>query len=263
MNGEVTEAPFLIFDNLQENQSGRSDRILAFSSPDCMRLLSQARTWFMDGNFAMAPKIFRQVYVIRIPFYGSYLTCLYGFLPSKKRKDYEEFFRGILDKISEMGLELTAEETITDFEMSVISAIQSTFPPNVRIRGCYYHLNQSFWRKIRMLGLEERYNSDVDFRILARMLPALAFLPLNMVETGMSHIAHLSDWDNIPNGKQLLEYFEDTYVRQSLRTRQYEDESGIHLRFERTPRVLFPPAVWNVHEATLHNSPRTNNICEG
>ena len=29
------------------------------------------------------------------------------------------------------------------------------------------------------------------------------------------------------------------------------------------PPPLFPPPVWNVHDATLNNDPRTNNICEG
>ncbi|MPC69142.1 hypothetical protein E2C01_063357 [Portunus trituberculatus] len=26
---------------------------------------------------------------------------------------------------------------------------------------------------------------------------------------------------------------------------------------------MYPPAIWNVHEATLHGNSRTNNICEG
>ena len=29
------------------------------------------------------------------------------------------------------------------------------------------------------------------------------------------------------------------------------------------PHSLFPPPVWNVHDATLNNDPRTNMICEG
>jgi len=26
---------------------------------------------------------------------------------------------------------------------------------------------------------------------------------------------------------------------------------------------MFPPHIWNVHDATIRNNPRTNNICEG
>jgi hypothetical protein len=30
----------------------------------------------------------------------------------------------------------------------------------------------------------------------------------------------------------------------------------------RTP-LMFPPAIWNIHEATVNGDPRTNNVCEG
>ena len=26
---------------------------------------------------------------------------------------------------------------------------------------------------------------------------------------------------------------------------------------------MFPPAIWNIHEATVNGDPRTNNVCEG
>lgn len=259
-NGEVREEPFLIFDNYQGGDEGRIDRILAFSSPDCMRILSQASIWFMDGNFAMAPTIFRQVYVVRVPFHGSYLTCLYAFLPGKTREAYSTLFTGIFGKMTEMGLEVAVNETVTDFEMAVVGAIRATFPHDVHIRGCFYHLTQSLWRKIRTLGLETYYHENDEFRVLSRMIVSLAFLPMDRVEEGMDYLIEI--WpDDIPNGKQLLEYFEDTYVRQSVRARS--SDSTLLLRFQRTSRVQFPPSLWNVHNATMNNSPRTNNICEG
>ena len=30
----------------------------------------------------------------------------------------------------------------------------------------------------------------------------------------------------------------------------------------RTP-PMFPPAIWNIHEATVNGDPRANNVCEG
>ena len=39
-------------------------------------------------------------------------------------------------------------------------------------------------------------------------------------------------------------------------------DDSTNFRLRRTP-PLFPPSVWKVHEATLNDGHRTNNICEG
>ena len=54
---------FVIFDNGQ----AAACRIIAFASMPAMRLLATADTWFVDGNFSMAPQGFMQLYVIRVP----------------------------------------------------------------------------------------------------------------------------------------------------------------------------------------------------
>jgi hypothetical protein len=57
MTGDTARQPFLFFDN----GIGATSRIIAFGSDTCLRLLGAAATWFMDGNFAMAPNLFLQV----------------------------------------------------------------------------------------------------------------------------------------------------------------------------------------------------------
>jgi hypothetical protein len=71
-----TRRPFLIHDS----GTDRPDRILVFSSPEQLRQLALAQTWFMDGTFSTAPKIFTQVYVIRVPLDDSAVTCAYAFM---------------------------------------------------------------------------------------------------------------------------------------------------------------------------------------
>ena len=57
---------------------------------------------------------------------------------------------------------------------------------------------------------------------------------------------------------EVLTYFDTTYVTGSYRS---VTGAGGLLRFRRTaPR--FPPLTWNVHEATMTDEQRTNNICE-
>jgi len=47
---------------------------------------------------------------------------------------------------------------------------------------CFYHLNQSIWRKAQELGLAIRYKQDKQFREAVKAIPALAFLPANIVK---------------------------------------------------------------------------------
>lgn len=60
INGQWAENfnsdPFMIRDN-----NDAHDRVIVFSSPQCLDKLSQGQAWFCDGNFRMSPRIFMQV----------------------------------------------------------------------------------------------------------------------------------------------------------------------------------------------------------
>ena len=86
------------------------------------------------------------------------------------------------------------------------------------------------------------------------MLDALAFLPVDRVSDGMRFLQEV-----VPDNLQgLAEYFDSTYV--SGQYRAVVGEGGT-TRFRRTaPR--FAPQTWNVHEATMTDQHRTNNMCE-
>jgi hypothetical protein len=74
--GGPTPQPFLIHDS----GAGHADRVIVFSSTEQLRHLAVADTWFMDGTFTVAPRLFSQVYVIRAPLADSAVTCAYAFL---------------------------------------------------------------------------------------------------------------------------------------------------------------------------------------
>ena len=74
-----TPEPFLIYDNGQNSDS----RIVVFASPPALRTLSTADTWFMDGNFTMAPPGFLQLYVIRVPLGSTTVGIAYALLQRK------------------------------------------------------------------------------------------------------------------------------------------------------------------------------------
>lgn len=67
---------FLIYDN----GGGDRDRIVVFASNTGLRHLARSQTWYMDGNFALSPNIFKQLYVIRAPIGETAVSCVYAFL---------------------------------------------------------------------------------------------------------------------------------------------------------------------------------------
>ena len=74
VNGDQKE-DFSIYDN------GAYDANLMlffFATNEGLRHLAEAETWFMDGNFSMAPDIFCQLYTIRVPLGTSAITTVYA-----------------------------------------------------------------------------------------------------------------------------------------------------------------------------------------
>ncbi|XP_033758126.1 uncharacterized protein LOC117340475 [Pecten maximus] len=170
-------------------------------------------------------------------------------------------FSGILDKCNELGYAPDPTTVITDFEQAVFSALRATFGQHVNSRGCFYHLTQNTWRKVQELGLTDLYKTDERVRLFCGMLDGLALLPVLEVSSGMDYMKA-----NTPAGlEELVDYFDNTYVSGTYRRVQPPpaQPGGVlpPVRMRRTPPML-PPHLWNVHEATIQNEDRTNNLCE-
>ncbi|KAG7172064.1 hypothetical protein Hamer_G001049 [Homarus americanus] len=94
------------------------------------------------------------------------------------------------------------------------------------------------------------------------MLDALAFLPLEDVIEGMKYLKTV-----IPSEtEELLMYFDRTYVSGSFRLIQQPvampSDALMPMRMRHTSS-MFAPHLWNVHDATMNNNARTNDICAG
>ena len=76
MTGGPHPQQFLQYDSGQAS----AERVLLFVSPEQLRHLATATRWFMDGNFAMAPPLFQQLYIITAPVGESAVTCVYALL---------------------------------------------------------------------------------------------------------------------------------------------------------------------------------------
>lgn len=120
-----------------------------------------------------------------------------------------------------------------------LTAAASSISPNVE--------NQ------RIPGIKTKYEDekDPDFSLHIRELAALAFVPVEDVVISFEKLTITKFFTkNEAILKPLIEYFEETWVNKSRRE-------------GRRKNPKFPLSLWNCHEATKNDLPRTNNAVEG
>ena len=247
---------FLVYDNGPDTDS----RIIVFGASDALQHLSRTDTWFMDGNHAVAPPGFCQLYVIRCPLGNTAVSTLYALLQRKSQETYENLLHAIIDKCSEMHQDPDPTTVVIDFEMAMVRAVSSVLGDQVTVQGCFYHLTQSTWRKVQDLSLTQRYKDSEDVKLFCGMMDSLALLPIDDLPAGLEFLRN-----NTPEGMEpLLNYFDATYCTSTYRRiqRHAPDGDGQDAIMLRRIAPLFPPQIWNVHQVTIDGEQRTNNLCE-
>ncbi|XP_018495711.1 uncharacterized protein LOC108864471 [Galendromus occidentalis] len=115
--------------------------------------------------------------------------------------------------------------------------------------GCLFHLVKNMKAKLSDLGLLRRYKQDAEFALLARMIPALAFIPPPHIDDAISELAPELPEELMP----VLNYFEGNYVgRWRL---------AVGREVVRAP-ARSPISMWSVYQRTLDGEARTNNYAE-
>lgn len=182
--------PFLLHDSGPED----ADRLLIFAAPRMVQLLRDYEEWFVDGTFKVSPEIFYQVYTVHVLVGGTTIPCLYALLPNKRRRTYERMWEVLLERAPNVQ----PTTIMSDFEIAAHQAIGRIFP-QANVKGCFFHLGQSLWRKIQEEGLREEYVNVEESRTKLKMLLALAFLPTNEVAGAFETLQEEAPDQNPPN----------------------------------------------------------------
>jgi hypothetical protein len=141
-----------------------------------MQLLSASQHWFADGTFRTVPLLFHQLYTLHGLKENTSVPLLFALLPDKSQETYITLLQQI--KVLEPSVNPL---TITlDFEKSMIGACSEVFPTTTQT-GCFFHFMQCIFRSIQRNGLKQLYETDIDFAFNIRLLPAIAFVPLDSV----------------------------------------------------------------------------------
>ena len=99
---------------------------------------------------------------------------------------------------------------LVDFGKAVMNAFQNSLA-DATLSGCYFQLCQAFVRKINGIGLKPVYEQNPGSALSLRMIPALAFLPLEEVEPAFDMVV-----EEITGEVELLSLEEDVLEKIDL-----------------------------------------------
>lgn len=204
------------------------------ATDDQIKLLTSAKTWYVDATFHVVRSPFYQLYTIHV-FVRSedamkQLPVILCIMSRRRKKDYIY----ILTAIKEMlPSEPRVKRIVMDFEKALWRAADSVFSA-VQIKGCAFHFSQALFRKIQELGLQPLYRSDEGTHKLLRKFMALCFIPQQHIVGIFQQLKAAATTAPLLH---FAEYIEKTWINSSSCT----------------------PTSWSVYGQSV----RTNNDVEG
>jgi len=224
-------------------------KILVFSPKLSLQRLSASSIWQFDGTFDTAPDIFTQILTVHGEYRHESFPFVYALLPDKTEDSYRRVIAAVLQACDDYGIDQPAPTTcISDFEKGIINAVLAELE-DVDIRLCLFHLRQSAFRKVLVLGLQPAFRDPEDDTVRKgfRTIVGTAFVPTEDVVQ-----AFIQARGTLPRSMDgFADYFEQTYVM-SRRPRGNR----------RPPPPRYPPHQWNQYIAATELLPRTNNATE-
>ena len=189
---------------------------------------------FADGTFRFCPKYFEQLYTIHGFKNGHYIPLVFCLLPGKSGDVYRKMFSLLREYCSKHNILMNFTSIHVDFEERMHVVVKEVFP-DIVIKGCRFHLGQSWWHKIQSLGLAKDYKkSDSDVTKWLHHFFGLAFL----------------------SPDEVSDCFADDLIRDMPNDKKVEAFADYVLEYYVDDIAKFPPVVW---AETPSETRRTNN----
>lgn len=229
--------------NLGENfilVNDEVNKIIGFSTDRNLRVLCEVQQIFVDGTFKSCPNFYTQLFTIHGLKNEIYVPLVFFLLPDKSASTYRRALQHIVSKCASLSIQCSPLEVFIDFESAIHTAVEEVFPGS-RIRGCRFHLGQSWWRKIQELGLTRVYRAQPN-------TPESYFL---------------KNFFGLPflKPEDVLDCFTDDFMpifpAEDEKILQFTDY--IFETYISPDDAKFPPAIWADYSA---NCKRTTNSCE-
>lgn len=230
-------------ENIKSNQDEKfllindyENNILVFSTITNLKFLSQVDTILVDGTFKSCPKLFTQFFTIHGLSNGNYIPLVFFLLIDKSIETYKKAFLHLNSECIKNNINFLPKMLFADFEKAIHSAVLFVWP-SVELKGCRFHLGQSWWRKIQTLGLSNEYKLNSEISNYLKVFFGLPFLKPEDVENCFT-----DDLVSILPQNEKVETFTDYILNTYI-----------------TPNSDFPPSLWAMYSGSMT---RTTNSCE-
>lgn len=247
-----TADDFVIHEEYQCTESGLEflkadvtrgeDRFLVFTTDKMLEILCRCETWFIASSLKLALPIFNKLYVVLGVFNEIVVPLVYVLMSSTK----EEIYMAILSKLLELEPSLNPRTIFGDFEIMNYSAVVKIFP-DVAHYGSFFQFCQIYYTNVQSFGLQHKYQSDAEFALKLRLLPALAFISCEEITTTFESLALCSNFpaEAVP----LMDYFEDTWI-------------GRPVCGKARRSTMFPMQFWNCADIADFSVVKFNSLFE-
>jgi len=166
-----------------------------FATRKNIELLCGSATWFLDGTFKTAPKIFVQLFTILElrhragrPNEEVALPLVYALLSSRAQALYGEVLQAVRDAVTQFNIaDCVPSRIITDFELGIINPCEGVYP-SVPISCCHF---------------------DLAIKEITHMMLSFAFIPIDDV----NRVFDLLQAAVPTTFKCVVDYFNHTYVK--------------------------------------------------
>lgn len=136
---------------------------------------------------------------------------VYCLMTRKTAEAYRAVFKYIEE---ELAFEFAPSEFMTDYEDGLRLAIRQQWP-NVRIRGCWFHLKRAVNKKCVYFGLKKCLQNNANARTLKSMLVNVPLLPENRIQEGYASIKQYAlDKKLAKRFAKVFAYFESYWMKQ-------------------------------------------------
>uniref|UniRef100_A0A6P7FDT9 Uncharacterized protein LOC114329322 n=1 Tax=Diabrotica virgifera virgifera TaxID=50390 RepID=A0A6P7FDT9_DIAVI len=207
------------------------NQIIMFSCSSNLEFLADLDTICIDGTFEYCPKAIHGLKE------DQYIPLVFFLLPNKQKHAYTLALKYLTEQVEKCNKKLALRTVFAYFEEAIQQSVTEVWT-NVSLKGCRFHLGQSWWRKIQALGLTSLYKdkeSDV-----GKYLTYCFGMPfLNPEDVGDYFVEALSSIQS-QNHRivEFADYLVDNYLSESAK---------------------FPPEIWAEMSSSLQ---RTTNACE-
>ena len=165
-------------------------RVVLMSTDDHLDLMARAPQLLGNGTFHVTPSQWLQTFIISAHIFGAiFVPVCFVLLPDKKRETYDLMFSLLKDALSVRGLELSASNFMSDFEVAIRDSFTEHFP-GISPKGCQFHFSKAIISKVSKSGFKSDYSnkSCLKFSSFIRSIIGLAFVPLDRFSEGVRNL---------------------------------------------------------------------------